>query len=89
MSGCKTTTQRIQLRRDVASNWAVVNPVLANGEMGYEMDTGRMKIGNGLTPWNGLPYYVGNGSGANGVLDGGIPSSTYTDQAGIDAGGVV
>lgn len=86
---CKTTLTRILLRRDTPSGWATKNPVLGPGEMGYEIETGRLKIGDGVTPWNSLPYYIGNGSGANGVLDGGLPNSTYTDQAEIDAGGVV
>lgn len=86
---CKTTLTRILLRRDTPTGWASKNPVLGPGEMGYEIESGRLKIGDGVTPWNSLPYYVGNGSGANGVLDGGLPNSTYTDQAEIDAGGVV
>lgn len=86
---CKTTLTRILLRRDTPTGWATKNPVLGPGEMGYEIETGRLKIGDGVTAWNSLPYYVGNGSGANGTLDGGLPNSTYTDQAEIDAGGVI
>ena len=47
---------KIQLRRDTAANWATVNPTLAAGEIGYETDTGRVKIGDGATAWNTLPY---------------------------------
>ncbi len=89
MAQCKTTISRILLRRDTESGWATKNPILGPGELGYEIGTGRLKVGDGVTAWNSLPYYVGNGSGANGILDGGIPSSTYTDQAEIDAGGVI
>ena len=46
----------IQLRRDSALNWANVNPVLADGELGYETNTKKGKIGTGLLPWNNLPY---------------------------------
>lgn len=46
----------IQLRNDLAANWASVNPVLSNGEMGVEIDTGRCKVGNDTTAWNSLPY---------------------------------
>lgn len=48
--------QRIQLRRDTAARWAMANPVLAQGEPGYETDTGRQKIGNGTAKWTALPY---------------------------------
>ena len=47
---------RIQLRRDGAQQWANVNPTLAQGELGIEIDTGRIKIGDGVTTWNQLKY---------------------------------
>ena len=47
---------RIQLRRDGAQQWANVNPILAQGEIGIEIDTSRIKIGDGVTPWNSLKY---------------------------------
>lgn len=47
---------RIQLRRDSASNWASANPVLALGEPGYDTTGGKLKVGDGVTVWNDLPY---------------------------------
>lgn len=47
---------RIQLRRDTAANWATVNPVLADGEIGLEQDTGQFKLGNGVSTYTALPY---------------------------------
>lgn len=47
---------RIQLRRDSASNWASANPVLALGEPGYDTTNEKLKIGDGVTAWNSLPY---------------------------------
>lgn len=47
---------RIQLRRDTASNWENVNPVLSDGEMGVEWDTGFIKVGDGSSYWNDLDY---------------------------------
>ena len=47
---------RIQLRRGSAQEWSNVNPTLAIGELGIEIDTGRIKIGDGVTPWNSLRY---------------------------------
>ena len=39
----------IQLRSDTAANWVSVNPTLAVGEIGFETDTGKFKIGALLT----------------------------------------
>ena len=47
---------RIQLRRGGAQEWANANPTLAQGELGVELDTGRFKIGDGVTSWNSLKY---------------------------------
>lgn len=47
----------IKLRRDQASDWVAVNPVLANGEPGYEDDTGKFKIGDGVARWLDLEYF--------------------------------
>lgn len=49
----------IQLRGDTAANWTAANPVLASRQPGYETDTGKIKIGNGATAWNALPYRFG------------------------------
>ena len=47
-----------RLRRDTALRWEEVNPVLALAEPGYETNTGFMKIGDGITAWTQLPYFV-------------------------------
>lgn len=49
---------RIKLRRDTSANWTSVNPILANGEMGVEADTRRVKIGDGATKWAALDYAI-------------------------------
>jgi len=56
---------QIQLRRGTASQWTSANPILAEGEMGVELDTGKWKFGNGTSTWSLLSY----GSGAA-LLDG-------------------
>lgn len=45
-----------QFKRGLASAWAKVNPTLAAGEPGFELDTGKLKIGDGQTAWNDLAY---------------------------------
>lgn len=47
--------QQIQIRRGTAADAALTNPVLAEGEQGYETDTGVVKIGDGTTAWTALP----------------------------------
>lgn len=44
------------LRRGTTSAWESANPILQYGEPGYEKDTGKLKIGDGIHPWNELPY---------------------------------
>ena len=46
-----------QVRRGTASAWSKHNPILKCGEPGYELDTGKLKIGNGTLAWNDLEYY--------------------------------
>lgn len=55
-------TYRFQLRRDTAANWATVNPVLANGEPGYDETNDQLRIGNGTDVWSDLPTVGGPGS---------------------------
>lgn len=43
-------------RNDTALNWRLKNPLLKKGEMGLEVDTSLMKIGDGKTVWNSLGY---------------------------------
>ena len=46
----------IVFRRGLSTEWTAKNPTLSAGEPGFEVDTGKCKIGNGWTPWTGLPY---------------------------------
>jgi hypothetical protein len=45
-----------QQRRDTAANWTSNNPTLLAGELGYESDTGKWKVGTGSTAWTSLSY---------------------------------
>ncbi len=48
---------RLQIRRGTHSEWVVANPVLHYGEMAWESDTGRIKIGpTGDLNWQAIPY---------------------------------
>lgn len=60
----------IQQRRGTAAQWAAANPVLFDGEIGWESDTRRGKMGDGSTQWSALPYLNGVSSvaGKTGVV---------------------
>lgn len=48
---------QLQLRRDSAADWTSANPTLAQGEIGWEVDTTKFKIGDGSTAWVSLAYW--------------------------------
>jgi hypothetical protein len=74
--GAMQMAEQIQLRRDTAANWTSVNPVLAQGELGVELVTNKIKCGNGVDAWNSLAYTVNPALGGDVVG----PSSA-TDNA--------
>ena len=57
---------RFQLRRDTAALWAAINPILLIGELAYETDTNKLKIGDGTNAWNALPYFLDSVDSVNG-----------------------
>lgn len=96
---------QIQMRRGTAAQWATANTLLAEGEIGLELDTQKFKMGTGLLAWNDLLYYSAVGvSSVNGqtgtvvldtddVAEGAINKYlTATEQSkldGIEAGAEV
>ena len=46
----------IQIRRGTSTQWTSTNPVLADGELGFETDTKKGKLGNGVDNWSTLTY---------------------------------
>ena len=64
---CQPANVKFQLRRATSSNWSSSNPILSAGEPGVEIDTNRLKIGDGVTRWNLLQYVAGSGSGGIGL----------------------
>lgn len=47
---------KIQFRRSDDATWTSINPILGLGEPGYNATLKKMKIGDGFTRWNSLPY---------------------------------
>ena len=50
---------RILLRRGTAAEWAAEDPVLEDGEPGYETDTHLLRIGDGVSTFTNLTEYQG------------------------------
>ena len=51
-----TKSKPLQLKRGSARAFKRVNPILLEGQPAFEIDTFRLKIGNGKTNYNDLPY---------------------------------
>lgn len=54
---------RIQTAMYDAAALTAANPVLLKGEVVYESDTRKRKLGDGVTAWNDLPYEAAEGGG--------------------------
>ena len=70
---------KIQVRRDTTANWTSSNPTLSQGEIGYELTTGKIKIGTGTTAWNSLDYLTIATSSVTGTLT--FPDTTVQTTA--------
>jgi hypothetical protein len=69
---CTTINAKVLLRRDTSENWTRINPILGQGEPAFELDTGKLKIGDGITRWNELSYI--------GTVNNNLIFSTPTDE---------
>ncbi|WP_195269960.1 pyocin knob domain-containing protein [Eubacterium sp. 1001713B170207_170306_E7] len=56
MPDSNTLERRILLPRKTASELSNLNPILLNGQTVIEADTNKHKTGDGVSPWNSLPY---------------------------------
>ena len=60
-----TVVSTFKLKRGTAARWAELTPILGQGEPGFVYDSNLLKIGDGITPWNDLPYIEGKAEVAN------------------------
>jgi hypothetical protein len=72
---------RIQNRRGTAAQWTAANPTLAAGELGFETDTNKFKIGDGTNLWANLDYFID----ANSTVNPSFGSSITFEGATADA----
>ena len=83
-------TVKIQVRRGTATQWNNADPVLSQGEIGFETNTGKFKIGDGTNVWSDLEYFLdaaGVASAISGAaltttddLTEGVQNLYYTNQ---------
>ena len=58
----------IKNRRGTAAAWTSADPTLTEGEIGFETDTNKIKIGDGTTAWTALAYFTGGGAGTGDLV---------------------
>jgi hypothetical protein len=57
---------RMQQRKGTAAQWTAADPILNAGEIGWESDTNKFKIGDGTNHWEDLTYFLdGTDTGFN------------------------
>lgn len=65
---------KIVIRNDTKNNWESENPTLSMGEFGLESDTGKIKVGDGISSWLSLSYY---------------PTPDKIDSSGVESGEIL
>ncbi len=77
---------RMQQRRGTAAQWISTNngdgPVLNAGEIGFETDTGKFKVGDGTNHWVDLEYFIDE-SQINNITSDYVLSSTLAQPNGV------
>lgn len=69
----------IKFKRGRSITWREKNLLLKDGEPGFELDTHKLKIGDGKTLWNDLPYI----GGESGTID--LPDNVMEFLGTVDA----
>lgn len=75
---------RMQQRRATAEQWTLSNPVLGPGEIGFETDTNKFKIGDGINNWGSLSYFIDE-TNLTGSLENYVPLTDVGAPNGVAA----
>lgn len=82
---------KIQIRRGTANQWVSEDPILVQGELGYETDTNKLKVGKAIAndlntqiPWTALDYFA-----YKDVVVEDIATTTLLDNYDTDVGRLV
>ena len=77
---------RMQQRRGTAAQWLSTNsgdgPILNAGEIGYETDTNKFKIGDGTNHWIDLEYFL-DAAALGGSIDDYVPLTQKNAASGV------
>lgn len=76
---------QIKLRRGSSIYFSTTNPILSDGEPALEIDTGKIKYGDGTTGWNSLPYFslpAANVSGLSAAAAAAAPVQSVNNKTG-------
>lgn len=73
---------RMQQRRGTAAQWTAADPILAPGELGWETDTNKFKIGDGVNNWSDLSYFLDEDA-LGGSIDDYIPLTQKAAANGV------
>ena len=55
---CEVVTSR----SGTTSDWATEDPILNQSEFGIDLDSGKFKMGDGVTKWSELSYFISEAS---------------------------
>lgn len=75
------TSAILRHRRDTAANWTANDPVLEDGQQGFETDTLKSKLGDGVTAWTALSYASSPAGGGT------VTSVDLANSTGLTASG--
>jgi hypothetical protein len=78
-------SNQIKLRRGSSIYFSTTNPILSDGEPALEIDTGKIKYGDGTTGWNSLPYFslpAANVSGLSAAAAAAAPVQSVNNKTG-------
>lgn len=83
MSQDNKTNVRIASKMDTKANLTEYNPVLLDKEVVYERDTGRYKIGDGVSRWNELSYFGGKAN--ENIINVKVPNTMFFEIPNVNA----
>jgi hypothetical protein len=70
---------RMAQRKGTYQQWFDTNPKLLAGEIGYEIDTNKFKVGDGVNYWSDLVYFVDEGQVT--IMTQNFATEEYVDTA--------
>jgi archaellum component FlaC len=73
---------RMQQRRGTALQWNSADPILEAGEIGFESDTNKFKMGDGVNQWSDLDYFI-NESAISTDIEGAISDTEKGANNGV------